>query len=257
MNIFCTLVFLTGLALAPGHMAAIDAVREYALSYTKGLPNYTCTLTTHQVTRPPSLTDNADVRLTTIEEELGFADSKEIRGIKRIDGRPVSRQEADDQPEGQPEGMSRGEFGNLLDIIFQPVTGTDLRWDRAATLENRKVDVIAFHVPQPRGYLFKESRGDIRVPFEGFVYADAQTHAVLRIQMKCIMIPDKSDIRTFDLALDYRATDVGGRDFILPNHFVLHYMDAREDRQHTNDGRYSGCRRFGADASIRFEGDKQ
>jgi hypothetical protein len=251
VNIFCMLAFFGG-ALALEHTAAIDAVREYALSYTKRLPNYTCTLTTSQVTRPPSLTENADVRLTVVEEELGFADSKEIRGITRIDGHAVSQQETDDAP----GGMSRGEFGNLLDIIFEPVTGADLRWDRAATLENRKVDVIAFHVPQTRGYLFKESRGDIRVPFEGFVYADAQTHAVLRIQMKCIMIPDKSDIRTLDLALDYRATAVGGRDYILPFRFVLHYMDSREDRQHTNDGRYSGCRRFGADASIRFEGDK-
>jgi hypothetical protein len=256
VKIFSTLAFIAGLALAPEHTAAIDAVREYALSYTQRLPNYTCILTTRQVTRPPSLTDNADVRLSVIEEELGFADSKEIRGVKRIDGRAVS-QEADDQRDGQPGGMSRGEFGNLLDIIFEPVTGADLRWERSATLENRKVDLLAFHVPQPRGYLFKESRGNIRVPFEGFVYADAQTHAVLRIQMKCTMIPDQSDIRTFDLALDYKATQVGGRDFILPAHFVLHYMDAREDRQHTNDGRYSGCRRFGADASIRFEGDKQ
>jgi hypothetical protein len=246
------LVFFPGLALALEHRAAIDAVREYALGYTKRLPNYTCSLTTRQVTRPPSLTENADVRLTVVEEEIGFADSKEIRGIKRINGRGVSQQDADDEP----EGMSRGEFGNLVDIIFEPATGADLRWDRAATLENRKVDVLAFHVPQPRGYLFKESRGDIRVPFEGFVYADAQTHAVLRIQMKCTMIPDKSDIRTLDLALDYRATSVGGRDFVLPFRFVLHYMDSREDRQHTNDGRYSGCRRFGAEASVRFEGDK-
>lgn len=246
------LVFFTGLALALEHTAAMDAVREYALSYTKRLPNYTCTLTTRQVTRPASLTDDAGVRLTVVEEELGFADNKEIRGIKRIDGRLATEPEADDQR----EGMSRGEFGNLLDIIFEPATGADLRWERAATLENRKVDVLAFHVPQPRGYLFKESRGNIRVPFEGFVYADAETHAVLRIQMKCTMIPDQSDIRTFDLTLDYRATPVAGRDFILPSYFVLHYMDAREDRRHTNDGRYSGCRRFGSDASIRFEGDK-
>jgi hypothetical protein len=250
VNIFCALVFFAGLALASERTAAVDAVREYALSYTKRLPNYTCMLTTRQVTRPKSAAENADVRLTVIEEELGFADSKEIRGIKRIDGRPVSQSEA-----GR-EGMSRGEFGNLLDIIFEPVTGADLRWDRSATLENRKVDVIAFHVPQPRGYLFKESRGDIRVPFEGFVFADAESHSVLRIQMKCTMIPDQSDIRTFDLSLDYKATMVGGRDFILPSHFVLHYMDSREDRQHTNDGRYSGCRRFGADALVRFEGDQ-
>jgi len=75
--------------------------------------------------------------------------------------------------------------------------------------------------------------------------------------MKCTTIPDKSAIRTFDLTLDYGTTQVSGRHFTLPSHFVPHYMDSREDRQHTNDGRYSGCRRFGADATIRFDGDKE
>ena len=76
-----------------------------------------------------------------------------------------------------------GEFGNLLDVIFEPATGADLRWDRAATLNRRRVDVIAFRVPQPSGYVLTESRRTIQVPFEGFVFADAQTHTVLRIQM--------------------------------------------------------------------------
>jgi hypothetical protein len=233
---------------------AIDAVREYALNYTKRLPNYTCTLTTRQTTRPANAINDPSIQVTVTEEELSFVDNKEIRRITRIDGRPVSQQGDD-----QPAGMSRGEFGNLLDIIFEPATGADVRWNRAATLNSRKVDVLAFHVPQARGYLFKRSggRGDIRVPFEGFVYADAQTHEVLRIQMKCTMIPDNSEIRAFELTLDYRSTQVAGHEFVMPFNFALHYMNSVEDRQHTNEGRYSACRQFSADATIQFEGDKR
>jgi hypothetical protein len=233
---------------------AIDAAREYALNYTKRLPNYTCTLTTRQTTRPANAVNDPSIQVSVTEEELSFADGKEIRRITQIDGRPVSRQAGD-----QPAGMSRGEFGNLLDIIFEPVTGADLRWDRAATLEKRKVDVLAFRVPQARGYLFKRSgsRGDIRVPFEGFVYADAQTHEVLRIQMKCTMIPDNSEIRAFELTLDYKGTQVAGHEYVMPSNFALHYMNSVEDRQHINEGRYSACRQFTADATVQFEGDKQ
>jgi hypothetical protein len=241
------LVFM-GCALtltAAERTATIDAVRDYALNYTKRLPNYTCTLTTRQTSRP-LVTNDLGIQVNVTEEELGFVDSKEIRRITRIDG--------------QPAGMSRGEFGNLLDIIFEPATGADVRWNRAATLEKRKkVDVLAFHVPQARGYLFKRSggRGDIRVPFEGFVYADAKTHEVLRIQMKCTMIPDNSEIRVFELTLDYKGTQVAGHEFVMPSDFTLHYMNSAEDCQHTNEGRYSACRQFSADATVRFEGEKQ
>jgi hypothetical protein len=250
------LVFM-GFALtltAAERTATIDAVREYALNYTKRLPNYMCMLTTQQTSRTPNAANDPSIQVTVTEEELSFVDSKEIRRITRIDGKPVSRQ-ADDQL----AGMSRGEFGNLLDVIFEPATGADVRWSRAATLNSRKVDVLAFRVPQARGYLFKKpgGRGDVRVPFEGFVYADAETHEVLRIQMKCTMIPDNSEIQTFELTLDYKGTKVAGHEFVLPSKFTAHFMNSAEDRQHINEGRYSACRQFSADATIQFEGDKR
>lgn len=234
-------------ALSPAEQAAaIEAVRQYALSYTKSLPNYTCTLTTTHISRPPNAVNNPSLESTVIEEQLNFVDNKEIRTTTRIDGRAVPPDAAD-----KPSGLSKGEFGNLLDIIFDPATGTDLRWERAASLNNTGVDVFVFHVPQSRGYFLNGSRGAIRVPFEGFVYADSQTRAVLRIQMKCTGIPSNSEYRTLDLTLDYKAAQVAGQDLILPFHFLLHFISG--DREQTNEARYSAYRRFSADAKIQFE----
>jgi len=247
-TISCALLFITSCAFGQ-QTAAIDAIREYVLNYTKNLPNYTCTLRTTRTIQQPNAIQS--LRSTVIEEQLSFVEGKERRRITQINERPASR-----EPDYQPVGMSRGEFGNILDIIFEPATAADLRWDRADTLNGRGVDVVAFHVPQSRGYVLKGSRGNLQVPFEGFVYADAQTHAVLRIQLKCTMIPNDSEIRNVDLSLDYQAAQVAGREFILPSHFVLHYVDSR-NRRHTNDARYSAYRRFDADATIQFEGDKQ
>ncbi len=111
LAIFCALVFIAdgafGQTPTPGERtAAIQAVREYALSYTKGLPNYICTLTTRETSRPPG--SGPTIGTTVIEEQLRFADSRETRRITRIDGRPVSPQEAGERP----KEMSWGEFGN-------------------------------------------------------------------------------------------------------------------------------------------------
>ena len=263
-TILCTLILVAGGAfgqtgkskgaLSPGEQAAaaIEAIRGYALSYEKNLPNYTCTQKTTQVSRPPNAVNNPSIKSTTYEEEVSYADRQEIRKIIRIDGHPVAPDAS-----AKRNGMSQGEFAYLLNVIFEPATGADLRWERADKLDGSKVDVIAFHVPQPRGYLLKESSGELKVPFEGFVYADAQTHAVLRIQMKCTMIPEKSDIKALDLTLEYKAVQVAGQDFILPSHFVLRYLNFTEDRQHFNEGRFSGYRRFSADAAIEFQTDTQ
>lgn len=252
--IFCALVFIANGAFGQNptpaeRTAAIQAVREYALSYTKRLPNYICTLTTRETTRPPG--NNPLIRTTVIEEQLSFADSREIRRITRVDGRPVSPQEADEQP----KAMSEGEFGNLLDIIFEPATDADIRWVREATLNRRRAYVLAYRVPQSNGYVLTWRRRSAQVPFEGLVYADAQTHAVLRVQMKCVMIPDGSEYQAVDLALDYKPAQAAGREFILPFHFVLSYRTP--DHEQANSGDYTNYRRFDADATIQFEGDKQ
>jgi hypothetical protein len=256
-TIACTLILMAGCAfgqtgrskgpLSPaGQTAAIEAVREYALSYTRHLPDYTCTQTTHQVTslgQPQKVLSN-----TVTEEQLSFVDGKEVRRIMRIDGLPPSAEAA-----GHPAGMSRGEFGNFLDVIFEPSTAADLRWDRAATLNKRKVDVLSFHVPRTPGYTLSGSRGTVQVPFEGFVYADAETHAVLRIQMKCTGIPDNSQYQAVDLTLDYKPAQVAGQEFILPSHYVLNLRTPAFNA--ANEAEFTAYRRFSANATIQFGAD--
>jgi hypothetical protein len=233
--------------------AAVKAVQDYALNYTKGLPNYTCSLTTREVASPTNAGNKIDPVMTKIEEQLSFVNGKEIRKVMRIDGRPVSPETA----ANQLKETTTGEFGSLLDVIFEPATGANLRWDRVATLNKRRVDVIAFQVPQSRGYVLNASSGSVRVPFEGFVYADAQTHEVLRVQMKCLMVPEKFAMQNFDLTLDYKAAQVAGHEVILPAHFALSYRDYVDDRLHTDDGQYSAYLQFSANATIQFGGDKQ
>lgn len=221
------LVLMAG--AAPGHAAgpaektaAIDAVRQYVSGYLKSLPNYACTLTVRHTTRPPNAVNDPSIQSTVVEERLSTIDGKE-----NVIPSP---------------GMLPHDFGNLLGMVFDPATGADLRWDRVASLDHRKVDVLAFHVPVSAGYFLSGGGGSVQVPFEGFVYADAQTHAVVRMQMKCTTIPGDFVIHAFSVTLDYKAAPLAGREFMLPSHFMLQALDSAQDRQLYDDGRYSGWR---------------
>jgi hypothetical protein len=237
---------------SPNAQQTIEAVRNYALNYTQKLPSYTCVLSTHHVTSPANAGNQTPPEMNDSEEELSFTNGKEARTLIRFDGRKIPPGTASPLSEG-----SQGEFGNILEVIFRPASRTDLRLDRPGKLNGRTVDVLSFHVPQAVGYVLRGSKGFVRVPFEGTVQADAETHAVLRIQMKCTMVPANFEIRNHSLTLEYKSTQVGDREFILPSRFVLQYYDGPDDRVHTNEGRYSGYHQFSADAAVHFDSSER
>lgn len=235
---------------AADRAAALNAIREYALNYTRNLPNYTCTQTTRQMVIRETLVrihPEADL----IEEQLSFVDNKEIRKVTKINGVTASP----DGPDQLRGASSRGEFGNLLDIIFEPATGADIRFDRLSTLNRRRVYVFAFRVPQSSGYMLTESKRRIQVPFQGSVYADYETKAVVRIEMKCTDIPRGSEYTNAGLTLDYKPAMVAGHEYILPEHYLLHFQMVKGFEM--NDAEYTAYRKFSADATVTFEGDTQ
>jgi len=235
----------TALAQAPSkdeQAAALDAVRQYALSYAKRLPNYTCTQTNRQTIKVPG---------ETLTESKEFdCGSKQNTWF----GTPaIALAEGVRSQQAAGETSARGEFRKLLDTIFDPETAAYLRWDRHAMLSGRGVYVFAFRVPQSRGYNLVESKRTIAVPFTGFVYADSETRAVLRIEMKCIDIPGDSEYTDADLTLDYKPARVAGEEFIVPAHYLAHFHMARGDV--TDEAAFTAYRRFSADSTLKFEDD--
>jgi VWFA-related protein len=245
-----------GLAAPKGPLSAdeqataINAVREYALSYTRNLPNYTCIQATRQTMTAPAAVlggpPGFPLRMDRIEEQLSFVNRREIRTLTKInDSVPSAKEKA------KIRTMSSGEFGNLLDTIFEPQTHADIRWDHVTTLDRRRVYVFAFHVPQAKGYALVEPSGQqIRVPFDGFVYADSKTGTVVRIEMNCSRIPARSEYRTLRLELDYQATKIAGREYVLPSHSYLRYEMTEGGA--TIAAEYKSYRRFSTDSTIEF-----
>jgi hypothetical protein len=258
-EVCCALVLIAGAACpqtlpskgpvtAAEQSAALQSIREYAHNYDQRLPDYTCTQVTHRTTSAVRLVPGArKASADVIEEQVNLVNHMEIHKVMKINGNPVSNVEHDQIP----GGISKGEFGSLLGIVFDRATGTDFHFDRMATLNGRRVYVFNFRVPESRGYRLGETARTIVVAYKGSAYADYQTKAVMRIEMKCMDIPANSEIKSLDLTLDYKPARVAGQEFILPSHYLLHYRNAEIGA--TNEAAYNAYRRFSADATIKFD----
>ena len=97
--------------------AILAAMREYALSYTKNLPNYVCIQTTRRRIEP---TERGYLpQGDEVQEMLSFVDGKESYKVEMVNGKSQPNLKHD-----QLGGVvTSGEFGSMLFNIFDPDVG--------------------------------------------------------------------------------------------------------------------------------------
>jgi hypothetical protein len=224
----------------------IEKVRDYAVHYTKTLPNYTCTQRViRTTTKYPVVANFRRPQQDAIEEQVSYVDGREIHKVLKMNGQPPGSGASADQ------GMvSRGEWAALLSTMFQPETQTEFRFEKTMPLNGARVDVFSFRVPQERGYVLAGREGKMVVGYRGKLYADAATAAVVHIEMNCTGIRPNPDYSEVGLTLDYKSTLVAGRRFILPAHYSLHARNSLAVTEIETD--YRDYRRFAADSTVRF-----
>lgn len=93
----------------------------------------------------------------------------------------------------QIKEASLGESTGFLAALADPQADAGLRWVRLDKLNGRAVSVYAFHEAMLEGYLLADPNGLVRVPFKGFLYADAATSALVRVD-------NETDYRGYRLA---------------------------------------------------------
>jgi hypothetical protein len=226
---------------------AIAAIREYALNYTNSLPNFTCLQVVHHqlnpVRRAPGLMVGAKAQNDLIEQQLSFVDHRELHQVLRINGFPP---QSDTQ---RNEAVSSwGEFGNLLSAVMDPITKTEFKMDRVATLNGKKVYVVNYFIEQPNGYVILAGEQIIRAPYHGQIYADYDTKAVLRLRAD---IGPIADYQEMNITLDYKPITVAAKEFLLPSHYALHVR--KPEYEVSNDSDYKSYKRFGTESTLIFD----
>ena len=224
-------------------------ITESALNYTKSLPNFICM----QVTRR-----YADISgmehyslMDTIAEKLTYFEQKEDYKIVSKNNIPVTTNLKHEELDG---ATSSGEFGSMLFDIFTPESETQFDWERWATLRGRRMYVFSFRVEQSRSkYSIRYGRGvgerTVIAGYHGLIYADRDTHMVMRIKMECDL-PVTFPIQSVDLDLNYDFTNISGQPFLLPLKSELHSREGKLLVK--NETEFRLYNKFGAEAIIQF-----
>jgi hypothetical protein len=226
----------------------ITEAREYALNYTKTLPDFICL----QVTRryyDPNGADNYR-NYDTVMTKVSYFEQHEKYELMTVNNKFMTASSY----ESLGGTLSSGEFGSMLREIFEPKTDAEFHWLRWATLRGRRAHVYTYVVDEAHSQWSIEDRqahARISPGYSGLIYVDRDTRAVVRVTLKAEGIPSTFPIQEADDRLDYDLTDINGRQYMLPMMAQVHLRAGRVNQR--NDIEFRNYRKFSADTNLKFD----
>ncbi len=224
----------------------IRQVRDYALNYSKRLPDFICTQVTRRFADPSGL--EFWHKLDTVVTKLSYFDQKEDYKVVLVNNTPTEV-----SYEKLGGSISSGEFGTMLKEIFEPETEADFQWTRWATLRGHRMHVYTYRVSQPKSkWRIDYQRAVQYTPgYTGLLFIDRDSLMVTRVKLEAENIPPSFPVRAASIELDYDTVDISGQPFMLP---LKHTMRMREGKMLVkNEVEFRMYRKFGADATITFD----
>ena len=230
----------------------IEDARRLARLYTDELPNYVCLQVTRRYFDPTGMEmdwlkhDEIKTRVSYFDgkedyENLTVNDKITTKGFSELGGT-----------------TSTGEFGTILDSLFNLETDAQFRWARHSLLRGHPVFVFHLEVPRYRSSwtLTSTSSGgegirSIRSGYTGLVYIDKESGRVLRIVMEAEGIPAGFPMQEARSRLDFDLIDLSGESFLLPLKAQTFLRTGRLLSR--NELEFRLYRKFTAEATITFE----
>jgi hypothetical protein len=223
----------------------ISAAREYALTYTKQLPNFICL----QVTRrfyDPSGGDNW-ATLDRITSKLTYFEQKEDYQLVNVAGsdKAVSYWSLGGT-------LSSGEFGSQLKDIFDPASDATFEWEKWGRLRGHICYVYSYYIDQPhsRYHVVYEKSDDIVPAYRGMVFVDVDSEMVLRSTLEPIL-PPGFGVKQASIVLDYDYTSIGDNQYLLPLKVMVLSRVGRMTTK--NDVEFRLYHKYGTEATVRFD----
>jgi len=222
----------------------IEKAREYALNYTKSLPDFICVQVTRRFIDPTGL--EFWQSMDTITTRLSFFDQKEEYKVLFVNNRSV------DVPYERLGGVtSSSEFGTVLRQLFEAKTRAEFQWLRWATLRGRRMHVFSYQVNAAHSEYSVSFAGEpaIKPAYTGLVFVDRDNFTVNRLRLEP-QTPVGYPIQQISLELDYDDVDIAGTPFFLPLKSTLRSRVGKELSK--NEIEFRLYRKFGTDTTITF-----
>jgi hypothetical protein len=230
----------------------LDSMTDYALNYTKSLPNFFCVEVTRQYVDP-----NAGDHYRsygTILAKVGYNEGAEHYNVYSLNGKLV-----DTTMDAVKTGgaVSTGEFGSMMREIFEPKSAAEFNWDHWATLRGRRMAVFNYFIDSGHSawsITYGSDKNDeqrIITAYRGLIYADPNTGEIARIKFVAVDIPRTFPISETSDTLDYDLVDISGQQFVVPLKALVLMKAGRESSK--NEIEFRNYRKFEAGSTITYD----
>jgi hypothetical protein len=236
--------------------AIITEVREYALNYSKTLPDFICTQVTRRYAAPAPGTrgggsvgsDPTWYALDTLTIKLSYFEQKEDYKLILVNNTMTTQ---DYKTLGG--STTTGDFGSMMKEIFEPASQAHFEWDHWGTLRGRRVLAFNYRVAQSRSqwHIVYDKKLDIVPAYHGLVYVDKESHEVLRVTLAAENIPPDFPIKRAETVLDYDYQQLSGKTFLLPLKSTT--LMSASDYLTKNDEEFRVYRKYSAESDIKFD----
>jgi len=222
----------------------VEAMRDYADTYINKLPNFVC----EQVTMQFEAGKNGKHwhKNDTLTSKLVYASGREERTLQLVNNKQVRYRTA--RP--RVPFSSEGEFGILLNKIFDPASDAKFSWAGWENLRGTPVAKFDFAIDRAHSTLTLINFIKATVPYHGSVYADPQSGSVLKVISTTTETPPELQMTSVSTTVDYDHVRIGDQSYLLPvSADVLLVTDKDQVR---NELHFEGYRKFEAESTISF-----
>lgn len=239
--------------------AIISDVRDYALNYSKNLPDFICTQVTRRYAAPrpgtrwggSALGEPSWQAQDVLQIRLSYFQQKEKYTVVLANNTVVNK-----DYEQMGGSKSFGEFGSMLREIFEPATEARFEWDHWGTLRGKLVMAFGYHVSQSRSQyrlVVEDAKLSIVTAYRGLVEVDPDTHAVMRVSTIAEHIPPDFPIQKAEDVLDYDYQELSGHTFLLPLKSQV-FMNGGDFLTRL-DAEFRLYRKYSAEAEIKYDAE--
>jgi hypothetical protein len=223
----------------------LTGIKTWSAGYLESLPDYICIQTTKRHAQAAQI--DSWPMSDEVREAVTWSGHKESYEVLSVNGKPFHGDRT-----SLRGNFSTGEFGTILQRLFDADSTAEFGYERRTTLRGVPVDVFDYQVSNAHGYTLYSGPQKYESAWEGLVYADRRTGAVLRIAMECTGIPANFPVHHLSMTLDFGPARVGDREYLLPAHFEL--TQESSGGYTNNRADYGSYRKFETDASFRPDG---
>jgi hypothetical protein len=190
----------------------IDRTREWAMSFTSGLPNFLCQQSTTRYVEQSRSEGFQPVDVVTAK--VLYEDGREKYSEITVGGKRTNKSMME-----IGGTTSTGEFASVLSGLFQEGVRAEFKFYQSTTVAREPAAIYDFKVPLHNSNWTIQVGGQTLLPaYSGSVWIDKASAQVRRIEMQADNIPKDFPDDTVASAVDYEEVPLGTSKFLLPVH---------------------------------------